>query len=112
MRAQCKDSPYDKSPLDRCGKANTLNFDILSHEELTQMVAFACKLIVSVWQRVPVSPAPLPYPWEDHLVPKQQTYTASGVTMSIDSGSASWALCVSQMPALAFGTLQMVVFWR
>ena len=78
---------YDKC-LDRCGKANAYNFDVISHEELTSMIRFClqedrfCVAVGQCWSRAFALPMGGPFSaqaadlhsiWKFHLN-KQRFY--------------------------------------
>ena len=102
---------YDKC-LDRCGKASTYKFDILSHAELTQLIEFCpqddsfCMAAGTCWSQA------LPYPWVGRLAPRQRTYTVCGHFICTNSASMPWTSYFQLMPGTPSGLMRQVGLWR
>ena len=83
---------YDKC-LDRCGKANAYNFDIMSHEELTNLIRFCLQedrfLLDSA------GPVHLLCLWVARLAHRLRTYTTFGNFIYTNNDFRHWASFLS-----------------
>ena len=104
---------YDKC-LDRCGKANAYNFDVLSHTELTDLIRFClqddsfCQGAGTCWSRSFALPMGGPFsaqaadlhsPWCFHM--QKQRFHALGELHCTDSGYPIWVNGRGRVIALA-----------
>ena len=104
---------YDKS-LDRCGKANAYNFDLLSHDELTRMIEFClqddsfCVASGTCWSRSFALPMGGPFSaqaadlhslWSFHLY--KQRFHGVGKLHFIDAGYPIYKNSAGRVLALA-----------